>query len=218
MTYLLEVTIPYMTGIARDVVVNTFHMNFVDHPPTDADFDGVRTALENFYEGIYHTSGFIRFAPWINVDGSTIKIYNLNDPIPRPAVYMNSFVIQNSSPIADSDLPPEVAICLSYQAVQLAGVSQARRRGRIYLGGIGTGVAHGSTTEFPIVNITNRNAIAIAAVGLIAELTTVGWVWVVYSRIGATSAVIHDGWVDDAPDTQRRRGRNSVARTLWDAP
>ena len=216
MTFLFEVTIPYFTGIPRDVVVNTWHANFVDHPPTDSDFDAACTAINGFYENVYFDSGFIRFAPWMNPAGNSIKAYNLADPIPRPIRFQTTMPLAATTPATSSDLPPETAICMSFQAVQIAGVPQARRRGRIFLGGIATGVAAGSDSFFPVVNSTNRVAIAAAAVALKDALNTAGWLWVIYSRAGASSAEAVNGWVDDAPDTQRRRGRAPVVRTLYD--
>lgn len=92
-----------------------------------------------------------------------------------------------------------------------------RRRGRIYLGplntsccGIGVG---GAGRQRP--SATFMADVAGAAVALNADLATLGAPWSVFSRRDWSSVGVVGGFVDDAFDTQRRRGAKATARNNW---
>jgi hypothetical protein len=44
---------------------------------------------------------------------------------------------------------------------------------------------------------------------------TLDTTWSVWSEANQTASPVRDGWVDDAWDTQRRRGLDSSARTTF---
>jgi hypothetical protein len=113
-----------------------------------------------------------------------------------------------------------MALCLSYKADYVGGFPQARQRGRIYLGGFATLLAAGSASSFPAVSSTSRTAIATAATALKTGLFADGWVWVVLSPTNVAlnaqnTFTVTGGWIDNAADTQRRRGQKATARTSW---
>lgn len=215
MTYLAAVSFPYFTLLPEDVVVNTWHFNFPVGDPAEGDFANIRERLETFYSTVYSSVGFIRFAPWIVPASNTIKMYNLEDATPRPPIYEASMALTSVTPVTTSTIPPEAAICLSYQADGLAGVPQARRRGRVFLGGLGSAIQAGSGVTFPGIANANRTAIGDAADALMNGAIADGWIWVVWSRTTSSAAAVTNGWVDDEIDTQRRRGRAPTTRYVW---
>jgi len=63
----------------------------------------------------------------------------------------------------------------------------------------------------PTVTVTE-----IAPRSLLAPTETAGgWDWVVYSPTNGNTVNVDNGWVDNAFDTQRRRGLAVTARTNW---
>ena len=217
MTYLAVASFPYFTGLPEDVVVNTWHFNHDISVPTEGDFANFRDNLAVFYQTIYHQAG-LGYAPWLRPFLNTLKIYNLEDPEPRPTVYDAAMALTLGTAPTTGTVPPEVAVCLSYQAVAMAGVPQARRRGRVFLGGLGTqAIFQGTVSSFPQVPSSQRTTIANAAIALGTSMAADNWVWVVYSRVLGSTANVSNGWIDDEIDTQRRRGRGATTRTLWDA-
>ena len=99
----------------------------------------------------------------------------------------------------------------------------SRRRGRIYLGPLAA-VAADSSTGRP--NTSFVTAIKNAAAAYLASVTTDGtFTWVVHSHTtGASpgtydetgnSVTVNQGWVDNAWDTQRRRGMAPTTRSAF---
>jgi hypothetical protein len=131
-----------------------------------------------------------------------------------------------------SSLPREVAACLSYHA-DMTGLPEdvpggapgpagdthpaARHRGRIYLGplannALGAGVNGPGVYSGLRTSATNAAASFMSAMGAIA----IGPVrWCVWSRVNHALYPITGGWMDDAFDTQRRRGIEATQRTTF---
>lgn len=215
MTYLAKVTFPYFTALPEDVIVNTWHFTWLIGDPAEGDFANLNANLGTFYSTVYSDAGAVRFAPWVDFVNNTLQVYNLEDAEPRPAIYEAGMALTGVGSLTTSTVTPETAICLSYQADAAAGIPQARRRGRVFLGGLGTAIQAGSGVTFPGVASANRTLIAGAADTFAGASGTDGWIWVVHSRTVAGDSVVTNGWVDDEPDTQRRRGREATVRTLW---
>lgn len=215
MAYLAKVSFPYFTALPEDVVVNTWHFAFIVGDPAEGDYGNLRDNLATFYSTVYSDVAAVRWAPWVTTAANTIQVYNMADPSPRPPLYEASMAITGATPPSTSTTTPETAICLSYQAEPSAGVPQARRRGRIFLGGMGTAIQAGSGVTFPSIAAGVRTLICNAAEALATSMFADGWQWVVHSRTVAGDAAVTNGWVDDEPDTQRRRGRDPAIRTLW---
>jgi hypothetical protein len=109
-------------------------------------------------------------------------------------------------------MPPEVAICLSYQAAKISGVPQARRRGRVFIGPLNTSAM--GTDGRPATAFIN--ALVGAADALKDPAGAPDWDWSTWSSFDPTvSTVIDNGWVDNEFDTQRRRGRKYTTRTTF---
>lgn len=214
------VTIPLDSGIPEDSIVNVFHFDGDDFSNPDAEYhEGVLDLLTAFYQAI----DTVIFGQNI-ASPAVLKIYDLRDPTPRVPEYVDEIVLTPLASGIDLTLPNEVSICASFQADAVSGQPQARRRGRVFLGPIHYAAAEmvGSQAR---PTAAARTAIANACDAMAAgyELPVTGSVkWSVYSpRTDQTSTIddaFHDvtnGWVDNAFDTQRRRGGAPTTRTLW---
>lgn len=215
MPYLVQASLPYFTNLPADVVTNTFHFEFAGGgAPVEADFIALGEGLiPGFYEFIFDPSTGIDMAPWVTPT-LLVKIYNLSDPEPRPPVWQGSVPL-TVGVASSSAIPPETAAVISYHATPIAGVPQARRRGRLYIGALGTGVASGGPTAFPSWTTSTKQLMADAGEHLLTGAPIVNWTWVVWSRVALSSAPVVGGWFDYSIDTQRRRGDESSGRTLW---
>lgn len=155
--------------------------------------DAPTQSITDFY-GAGGYSGLVEF-----------KLYDMSDPEPRRPVYETT---RSYTPISNQQmLPHEVALCLSFQADPVSGVPQARRRGRIFLGPLAEAASSQARPSTSILNVVET-----AAQRLLDESGLGAWKWQVYSRTSQTHATVTGGWIDNAWDTQRRRGNAPTAR------
>jgi hypothetical protein len=184
----------------EDVITNTFHFVNTD---TVSDYDNVRDILQNFYtvEAEGSVGSIVSYMSSAAITGAwTLKAYALQDPKPRQPVIMWQ---GQGNPAQDPPLPSEVALVQSFQADIESGEIPARRRNRVYLGPFTEG-ANG-TGGRPTDNLVQT--MLFQGKQMIAEsLASVRWTWVAYSPTTDEANPITNGWVDNAWDTQRRRG------------
>lgn len=210
MTYLMQVALPYYTGDASDVVVNTWHFDWGGGvAPVGSDYTALVTDLLDFYDTVLggndSTNG-LYLAPWINPSNVRFTLYDLDDTPPRVPV-SDIYTGLGATPSTNSAMPLEASCVVSYRANYASGIPRARQRGRIYLGGFTSqGLEQGTTSSFPRFSANQISAIGSAAANFRTAALADDWVWVVYSRAGNTSYPIVAGWVDAEIDTQRRRG------------
>jgi len=133
-----------------------------------------------------------------------IRYYDLSEPEPREPV---SFELVIPAAAAATDLPNEVAVCCSFYGTR----NIPRQRGRVYLGPLNTAADEDGASD---VRVTSdfRGAITFAAAALAGGT---GPDWVVHSGAANADYPVTAGWVDNAFDTQRRRGAATSARTVW---
>lgn len=138
----------------------------------------------------------------------TVKTYDLGQAPPRTPMERN-YTLGLMSEV--QPFPSEVALCLSFFAER----NLPRSRGRIYFGpmSIAAGTDVTETESRPIAAL--RSILAFAGEELMNNTT--GATWHVLSQADAIAKEITGGWVDDAFDTQRRRGEAPSSRTLWGA-
>lgn len=209
------VTLPWTSGLAEDVTVNTFHFLTTSSPATATELDQIDTSLQavwNFSSGVANDElrGYIGDLVSRVADACTIDHYDLDDPEPRVPIRTTTWTLGAAD--SASTAPPEVALCLSFQANPSSGIPQARRRGRVYLGPWNTNVL--SSTGRPTSGLQN----AVAAAGNFLHDTLQGAVpvrWCVYSRVGDAMAEVTNGWCDNEWDTQRSRGRKATSRVTF---
>lgn len=181
------------SGVPNDRVVNTWH--FLADDTTELD-TGPLNALTSFYTSIatYLSAAVQGSASWF-------RAYDLADPEPRAPVIEDNW---NLGSTGATKLPPELAVVLSYEAPQQSGQSQARRRGRIYLGPFY--VAANDSSAGVVLQGTVDGIAAAAQTLLDASQAATTWSWQIYSRVNASSIEVMHAWVDNAWDVQRSRG------------
>jgi hypothetical protein len=196
-------------GLPENYVTNTFHFS---GPATVPVAEDLGAAIEDFYDGEtglgnsigeYLSASIVR-----TTEVHEVRFYNVTSGVGGTPFHTHTFGIVES-PLAVYRLPSEVAVCLSYEATPVAGGIQARRRGRVYIGPLCSDALDGGTSRPSSSLQTDLLAAAqrLHDAALLAEAP-----WVVYSRVDEEAVQIDRGWVDNACDTQRRRGLDATAR------
>lgn len=210
--YRFTVTLQGASLLPEDQYVNSFHFDHVE-PVVITDYDNVRDMLRDFYavSPVGGTGSISSFMSSRIQTVATVRAYDLGDPIPRAPRYESTF---NMAARASGDpLPEEVALVLSFERPRISGTPQSRRRNRIYLGPFAES-ANGTDARPSAALRTN---IARAARDMLdASNASVRWTWEVNSPTYNEHGPVVGGWIDDAWDTQRRRGQASSTRLLWD--
>lgn len=203
---------PFFTNIPGDVITNQMHWITDDTNDPAVDSATIRGRLDTFYAAVY--SGVAAsYVDWAN---ASIKTYDLSDAPPRTPVY--EFLLFSTAPTAfNAKLPTEVATVLSFRGDYVSGQNAARRRNRIYIGGFSESVlTAGTTSAFPELSSAFRSTLGVAASALLAANNGVVD-WCGYSTAGTlpVTFTIQKGWIDNSPDTQRRRSVKASARSTW---
>jgi hypothetical protein len=213
---LAQWSLPYFTGLPRDVVTNNLHFVYtIVTEPDSSNYDDLAGAIQLFYDEVY---GVLGMGTWCVKAGATITFYDLTDTPPRAPIQTNSVPVTNTQ--TNGTAPTESAVCLSFQGTHIAGIPQSRQRGRIFIGGLTGATSAGSSSSFPMINSTITGLLADAMDNLRIAAAAVDWLWVVYSPTqnlahGTETFEVTNGWVDNTIDTQRRRGVEATARSIW---
>lgn len=211
-----QVTVPYDSNIPRDASVNTWHFAGSDSASTMAS--NVQDRLEEFYGTDTSNGASIMelYSAYCNPALVRLKCYDMDEPQPRAPILNEIMTLANTTPSTTTSLPSEVALCGSYYAAPESGVPVARTRGRIYLGPFNVNVATTTAQEPSIPSLATRTTVSLA-MDRLATASTAGTIWVVYSKTDNQWRNVVGGWIDDAWDTQRRRGTPATTRTVWTA-
>lgn len=195
--------------LAEDQYVNTFHFRNDNVNPQDPE--NVRDMLVDFYTNLAPDQEHELFN-WMSpssISGKwTVKAYDLDQPKPRYPYFTDT---GNVSMQANTALPTENALVLSFQGARIAGSEQNKRRNRIYLGPFNVDANDDGLVRGDFV----QDLLFSAKELLNASDRSNEWNWVVYSPTDDNVVTITDGWVDNAWDTQRRRGIRSTARGIF---
>lgn len=189
----------------EDDIMNTWHFQVETLPPATATLTAIRDELDTFYSAF---SGSIP-NDWSSV--CTMKMYDLADPKPRAPITTYPVTLSAFSS-ANNLIPREMCPVLSFKGSTLSGVPMARRRGRLYLPPLNAG-AYDGTGRF--LNSTLGTLKDAANALLTASDAASDWTWVVYSPTTGNSTPVVEGWVDNAPDVQRRRGVDASNRNIF---
>lgn len=213
-TYLAQVTLKSGTGIPADNMVNTFHFTDLGlGQPDEARMGNLRDMLKNFYtvKAPSSTASIQTYMTAYAIGNSaSLKVYNLGDPKPRSPVYDNGWVMAPASTF--NPLPTEVALCCSWRAAPASGENPRRRRNRIYLSGF---AADGVTaTGRPKTALYEDIAGAAKEMKAAAD-ASLAWSWKGWSPKDNENWDIAEIWVDNAWDTQRRRGWKASTRKTY---
>jgi hypothetical protein len=204
------------TAIPRDNFVNTFHFLPMELAVTPEDITSVQAMVADFYThvgGSGHSLGDLLGASVSRVaNACLVNVYDLGNAHPRPP-HTSTFTMPARTGTG-VNLPLEVACVASMYADR----NIARHRGRIYLGPLQELCMTTSSAGVPIVAPSYRDDVIEAMERLVAGTAAVAGVTpqlAVYSRADGVARVVQHGWVDDAFDTQRRRGPRATTRTVW---
>ncbi len=206
--------IPGRSGIPEDRYITTWAFTTPNGiPVTEDHLAEANTRVTGFYAGMSDgavTSIANQLGAPLNLPEAEIRSYNLGQAtLPRQPFITKA----NLGTISDNlPLPSEVALCASFYS----GRNLPRRRGRVYVGPF----QGGASEKDPNTGAARPKAIVIQA--LLTSMQRLergipGGVlrWAVLSQADADLKNITAGWVDNAWDTQRRRGEAPTARTVW---
>jgi hypothetical protein len=208
------------SGIGRDAVKNTWCYRAPD-----------AATATNF------NAWMVEYAAWMEannvlwsqsmsnaVGGLTASFWYLPLAGPGPIgapVYISSFTY--SPLLSGGSWPSEVAITLSLEG-NLSGIPEhgtggarpaSRRRNRKYLGPLSavTSQPHPDTLEPEISPGFRTQILDTYKLHLVDNMAGLGWHAEIFSRKDWTTHPVENAWVDNAYDTQRRRGHDATTRT-----
>lgn len=204
------------SGLPKDRVAMTTH--WATTQVVGIDYDNLRDMLIDFWEDPGAGAGLYTYLSPVLTGAWTLDIYHLTDPSPRVPVkqYTGSLLI---SPSGEA-MPSEVALCTTWLAAPVSGVPAARLRGRNFIGPLDTSAlaAAGGVPDPNFLADVVRASDALAS----AADASVTWDFVIYSTViagtsgsGDRANKVVSGFVDNAFDTQRRRGEEATGRTTW---
>ena len=231
--YLLTVTIPSVSGIASDAIVNTF--------PIQA-FPGWDPALllievTNPIAQFYNKPAGGRISEYIGVEMSraalacSMKLYDVAPFLGGGA--MGSPVATDAFGLgagqAAQSHPGEVACVLTTRGSGWEGAlieapdggdpgvaldrPRSRRSGRIFIGPLNINTVTVDANGHARPSATFTDVVLDSAEATQGLLNGFGHEWAVWSRVDANFSNITDVQVDNAFDTQRRRGVRATTRT-----
>lgn len=207
--YRVQVAIPRTTNLPEDIAVNTFH--FRRGTTAEEPFlDEVQDRLAQFYEDL--VAGGV-MSNQLVFNQSRIKAYDLADAEPRVPV-RDELLNPGATASTEDPLPSECAIVISWQGERLSGVPAGRSRGRTYVGPLSRSTQ--KLGDRDRIDDTKLTTVATAAGVLVnAWSPDAEEGLVVYSHTGAIASQVSTGWVDNAYDTQRRRGKAATSRLVF---
>lgn len=216
----------HLSGLPVDRIINTF--TFVTASAwTATDLDNIETALKAFY----NTSAPPATSPvawWMapclsRVVPMYFRHYDIDgnldgSPAGSPVRQGGSATVLGVAG-QTSGLPAEVSCALSFHSPYGTDVEfgpgtrpRARDRGRVYIGPLGAGVlSSDATTKRSKIDVPVQQSIVYAGQRLMTDASTT---WCVWSRKNASVSPVNGVWVDDAFDTQRKRGEKATTRIV----
>jgi hypothetical protein len=212
-----QVVLKGSSGLPEDVFVNDWYFrNDEQGDPvtgTTRPDGAIKRVLDSFYFGIPGAGGGGTIAGHLSpvVVGAEYRIYDLGQAPPRERATLPAAF---PGPVNAQGLPTEVAVCLSF----FAGRNLPRSRGRIYIGPLNVAASTTQGDGRPTPQLIGSIADRASNVARTTENVT----WVMVTKGGfpvqkepAGAKVITAGWVDNAYDTQRRRGLAPQTRLAW---
>lgn len=209
--YRAQVVLQGKTGLPEDVYVNTFGFKNVGAGSQTLMADAILDRLTRFYTEVVTQTGQAvddYLAGVLVNNEALIKIYDLGQATPR-VVFERPLTLSVG---AGAALPPEVAVTASFYGTR----NLPRQRGRVFIGPLASSVLELNANRLRVTEsfrTTLGHAMRRMAqfdANNIAE-------WAVISPTSVAGHKVTHGWVDDVPDTQRRRGHQPSQRTTWDA-
>jgi hypothetical protein len=212
----IQIVMQGRSNVAEDQFVNTIHVDKASYTAGDEDTisQAIFTAQSSAPPGGGHPISWY-WSRFLDPGLAQVRVYDLSQPEPRPPHIASLGML--APPTGSNDLPEEVSLCMSFHGLP---PYTARRRGRIYLGPLST-IALGDDSGTAGINPSRPDPeFQLAAThyghALAQELQTAGYVWCIRSTRPSENFVrVVGGHVDNAWDTQRRRGVKPTARYIW---
>lgn len=176
--------------LARDEITSTVYFD-TDELGTEPDYGAIAADLRVGWAT--HTPQVAGF--W----GLRVKVYNMADPKPREP----RAVSEGEEPSSAAPGPLEVASCLSFYSER----NLPRRRGRVFVG----------PWPASVMDVRPGASVETALRGLAGMLANIGGAnvdWCIFSPTSNAYFKVTDWWMDNAWDTQRRRGSDATARIV----
>lgn len=200
-----------VSNTPEDRYVNTWHFrnDYAVGSPEEPQ-GAITRALTAFYFGTTEGGDFIARYMSRHIVGVEFRIYDLGQPgsaeEPRePIITAPQEEVSFGQGTRDAALPQEVAVVLSTRTARRG----ARGRGRTYLGPL-TVAAMEEGGSVPRVDGMFRDTIVDRAEDLLNTAENI--TWCVLSTTSGEVYPVTGGYVDDAFDTQRRRGLAPTTR------
>ena len=203
-------------GLPKDDSLNVWHFEGDSEVgETDrARWDSLVAGLVNRVRTFYQAISPVQLASTLSGNG-TIRVYDMDDPKPRIPRNITPFTMN----LGGSALPAEVALCLSFRGAPLPGGIPARRRGRVYLGPLSPNITDPPSGGDVRPGVSNRDTI-LAAAKIMATGVDGAARLAIYSPTSDLNPPFTDEafvdvavmYLDDAFDTQRRRGAAATSR------
>jgi hypothetical protein len=202
---LVQHSIPRDNGLIEDTSVNVWHFLYdtTGDLNTDALLGGeISDRLNQAYSSIDNLLSSRNNNP------PHIKCYRQSDPAPRVPFWEQD---QPNLTYGTGLLPSECAVVLSYHSAFTSGDVKARRRGRLYFGPLTDGIVGAGVGDAELTSGANDQFRDVGTL-MLSLNSGDGLVWAQYSPTEDTLLPVVAGWVDNAFDTQRRRGARATVR------
>lgn len=175
-----------------------------------AEQQTVATRLQEFFTvGVGAGSPLTNWLSPVLTQSARVVTYRMGEAPPRTPTVFN-FTANISA--SGTPYPNEVALCCSFYADR----NLPRQRGRIYFGPLRSTAGISSDGDArPDAPLRTALAGAASRLAAYSDVGTNSPFWGVLSRVDADIDIVTAGWIDNAFDTQRRRGRAPTTRTTW---
>lgn len=224
--YRVRVTIPHSSGLPEDEVVNTWSYMIGGSGDRDTLAADFQAQLDAFYTAWVPGYGHTDYG-W----GSMVaEHFDMLEERPRRPFQTLTFAT-GTAPASNSNWPAEVSITLSFQKTAVSGERQARMRGRVYLGPLSQGAAdepliptaiadaiagHANTQFFGGTGLTHLAVYSPSThYGKAIGEKIVEGDEEIPDALPASFHIVDRLWVDNAWDTQRRRGLKPTYRKTY---
>lgn len=204
-----QVVLQGATNVPEDRFITTWHFN------TGLDFSSSATNIHIALAKVIGTTteinanGLHQYLSEFVLRPFEMRHYDMTQAQPRVPIISTAVLPAYAPGSSASDLPEEVAACLSFHGD--APVT-SRTRGRVFWGPLNTMARTDASTGAPVRTSDTFQTQAANALTVLAGDTVN---WSVYSPTGLTLTRVTGGFIDNALDTQRRRGPKTTARTVW---
>lgn len=209
------VSLPYSTGLPRDVAQTTWNFDALG-VDLEEDCEQIRDDLIQWWNVVATpaTNPVCYYIPnpVIVRNACEIAIYDRTNPPAGPPLFTYTWTLGASATNSPS-LPLEIALCNSYRAAPIPGVAAARLRGRNYIGPFNFNAMDATFLGLPRPNPDLVTAITQASLRLASKETQP--IWSQWSRVRDNWGPVVAGFCNNEWDTQRRREADETARTKW---